>query len=169
MLVLHYISTFYTIVRNKWNAYRYPQLDTIRPHAVYFLADSRKVEETYETVPENAIYIEDWIEHGTKKSVIRYQGEVIPRNWTESPFSRNAKTPWVWVGDRETEIDLTRTFNRFLVVGNRITTVLIKKLINVTEKTNLIYIESGTFEELKFPGEGLIIEEYDDQSVSDSR
>jgi hypothetical protein len=157
----------YLVARNKWNAYRYPQLDTIRPHAVYFLADSRKVDESYETVPHNAIYIEDWIdEHGTKKSVVRYEGEEIPRIWRESPFTRNAKTPWVWVGDRDTEIDLTRTFNRFLVVGNRIRPELIKKL---TDRTNLIYIESGTFAELKFPGEALIIEEYDDQSVSDSR
>jgi hypothetical protein len=71
----------------------------------------------------------------------------------------------VWVGDRDTEIDLTRTFNRYLVVGNRITQALVKKLIQVTDKTNLIYIESGTFKELKFPGDGLVIEEYDDGPV----
>jgi hypothetical protein len=65
------------------------------------------------------------------------------------------------VGDKETEIDLTRTFNRFLVVGNRIELALVLKLIQVTEKTNLIYIEAGTFKECKFPGDGIAIEQDD--------
>ena len=169
MTTLHYLGVAYRMARKAWNDYKYPMLDTIRPHSQYFLSDSRRFSEVYDVVPEGAVYIEDWIEHGNKRSVIRYGGEAIPKAWTESPFAKNAKTPWVWVGDRETEIDLTRTFNRFLIVGNRITTELVKKLINVTERTNLIYIESGTFKELKFPGDGLTIEEYDDQSVPNRR
>jgi hypothetical protein len=38
----------------------------------------------------------------------------------------------------------------------------VEKLIAVNDRTNLIYIESGTFKELKFPGDGLVIEEYED-------
>jgi hypothetical protein len=116
--------------------------------------------EPFLTVPDGAIYIEEWVRNGTKKCVLRYQGETIPRTWTESPFDRHPRTPWVWVGDRETEIDLTRTFNKFLVVGNRITTDLVKSILCVTPKTKLVYIESGTFKELEFPGDGLTIEEY---------
>jgi len=131
------------------------------PTARYFLSDTREPDETYEIVPEGAIYVEDWVDRkGTKKSVLRYPGEAIPRTWNSSPFAKHPRMPWVWVGDRETEIDLTRTFNRFLVVGNRITPDLVKKLIQVTSKTHLIYIESGTFKELDFPGDGLTIEEY---------
>ena len=166
--VLHYGSLAVLLARQAWTAYWH--VDTVspvnEPHAQYFLADSREFSDTYDTVPTGAVYIEDWIDaSGQKKSVVRYEGEPIPHEWAETPFDKHARTPWIWVGDRETEIDLTRTFSRFLVVGNRITTDLVKKLIQVNDRTNLIYIESGTFKELKFPGDGLTIEEYDDGSV----
>lgn len=161
MRLLQYLSLAYTTLRNAWHAHRYPQLDTIRPHRRYFLSDPRSVED-HALVPFDAIYVEEWVDNGAKRCVLRYSAEVIPTAWTESPFARNPRTPWVWVGDRETEIDLTRTFNRYLVVGNRITSDLVEKLISVNDRTNLIYIESGTFKELKFPGEGLVIEEYED-------
>jgi hypothetical protein len=162
MRLLQYLSLAYTTLRTAWNAHYYPVLDTIRPHRRYFLSDPRPVE-SFDLVPAGAIYVEEWIEDGVKRCVLRYPTEVIPTEWTESPFDRNAKTPWIWVGDHETEIDLTRTFNRFLVVGNHITTSLVEKLIAVNDRTNLIYIESGTFKELKFPGDGLVIEEYEDR------
>lgn len=162
MRLLQYLSLAYTTLRNAWQAHRYPELDTVRPHRRYFLSDPRPVE-GHGLVPAGAIYVEEWVENGNKRCVLRYPTEVIPTAWTESPFARNPRTPWVWVGDRETEIDLTRTFNRFLVVGNRITTELVEKLISVNDRTNLIYIESGTFKELKFPGDGLVIEEYEDR------
>jgi hypothetical protein len=159
--LIRYVSIAYTTIRTAWNNYYYPALDTIGPHSQYFLADPRDPDD-WTHVPGGAIYVEEWIEGGNKRCVLRYPGEEIPTEWTESPLARNAKTPWVWVGDRETEIDLTRTFNRYLVVGNRITEELVEKLIKVSDRTNLIYIESGTFKELKFPGEGLVIEEYED-------
>jgi hypothetical protein len=162
MLLLQYLSLAYTTLRAAWHAHRYPVLDTIRPHRRYFLSDARSVE-SFGLVPAGAIYVEEWVENGNKRCVLRYTAEVIPDSWTETPFDRNPQTPWVWVGDRETEIDLTRTFNRFLVVGNHITRELVEKLIAVNERTNLIYIESGTFKELKFPGDGLVIEEYEDR------
>ena len=116
----------------------------------------------YDTVPEDSVYVEEWVRGETKRCVVKYEGEKIPTTWTSTPFDTNARTPWVWVGDRDTEIDLTRTFNKFLVVGNVITLDLVLKLIQVTDRTNLIYIESGTFRELKFPGDGITIEEYVD-------
>ena len=170
MRLLHYISVVYTFARTRWNEYQTSRITvptTLQPKSRYFLGDGRQVRDLM-VVPEGAIYIEEWIDNGQKKNVVRYPGDPIPQMWLSPPYFRNAKTPWVWVGDRETEIDLTRTFNRFLVVGNRITHDLVKKLINVTDRTNLIYIESGTFRELKFPGDGLVIEEYVDQPVQNS-
>jgi hypothetical protein len=66
------------------------------------------------------------------------------------------------VGDRETEIDLTRTFDKFLVPGNVIKTDLVSKLIKITDHTNLIYIETKTFNQIKFPGDGITIEADDE-------
>lgn len=132
------------------------------PSSRYFINYPNASEgmEPYLTVPEGAIYVEEWTRNGIKKCVLKYEGETIPRSWTESPFDKRPRTPWVWVGDRDTEIDLTRTFSKFLVVGNRITTDLVRSILRVTPKTKLVYIESGTFKELEFPGDGLTIVEY---------
>jgi hypothetical protein len=111
MRILQYLSTVYITLRGHWNAYHYPQLDTIRPHGRYFLSDTRVFDNSYTIVPEGAVYIEQWIvQNGEKLLVVRYAGETIPHEWTSPPNARHAKTPWIWVGDRDTEEDLTRTF-----------------------------------------------------------
>ena len=130
------------------------------PHRQYFLSDDHEFDETYTRVPEDTVYIEEWVQNGEKRCVVRYEGEDIPTEWEETPWTREPVCPWIWVGDKETEIDLTRTFNRFVVVGNRIELALVLKLIQVTEKTDLMYIEKGTFKECKFPGDGIAIEEH---------
>ena len=162
MRLLHTISWAYVTLRGAWRR-QFPSLtDTTRPSRRYFLDNPSESPDTLVRVPDNQVYVEEWLQGETKRCVVKYAGEIIPTYWRMTPFARNPKTPWVWVGDRETEIDLTRTFNRFLVVGNVITTDLVEKLIKVTERTHLIYIESGTFKELKFPGDGITIEEYAD-------
>lgn len=162
---LAYAERARILLWKSWISYWYPMPIDLIPSSRYFLGHSSMDLETHLTVPADAVYVEEWIKEGTKKCVVKYAGETIPRTWTEPPFSKHARTPWVWVGDRETEIDLTRTFNKFVVVGNRITAELAANLIRVTPKTKLIYIESGTFKVLDFPGDGLTIEEYVDRPV----
>jgi hypothetical protein len=150
----------YHIVKDKWIAYKYAEsASSLRPLTRYYLSsDHIPFEDSDETVPEDCVYIEEWVDaKGHKKNVVLYEGERIPTSWTASPFDTPAKCPWVWVGDRDTEIDLTRTFNKFLVPGNRILLDLVCNLIQVNDRTNLIYIESGTFNEIKFPGDGVTI------------
>ena len=162
IIILRYITMVYTTLQSLWFGFWYPALNTLRPHRQYFLSDDSQFDESYTRVPENTVYIEEWVRETEKKCVVRYEGDVIPTAWKTSPFAVKAKCPWIWVGDRDTEIDLTRTFNRFLVVGNRIELALVLKLIQVTEETNLIYIEAGTFNEHKFPGDGILIVADDD-------
>lgn len=132
------------------------------PHRQYFLGDETvEFDPSYTRVPEDTVYIEEWVDNGVKRCVVRYEGEEIPTTWESTPFDIEPRRPWIWVGDKETEIDLTRTFDKFLVVGNRITLDLILKLIQVTDRTALLYIEAGSFKELKFPGDGITIETYD--------
>jgi hypothetical protein len=149
--------------------YWYPTSVEIMPTKRYFMnyPVPTQLMDAYLTVPDGAIYIEEWDRGANKKCVLKYGGDKIPRTWTETPFDRTPRTPWVWVGDRETEIDLTRTFGKFLVVGNKITSHFVKSIIATTDKTKLVYIESGTFKELEFPGDGLTIEEYVDRPVQD--
>jgi len=164
MRFLQYISLLVITARNAWKNYNPPLLEQTptHPHRCYFLGAESESPSTFTHVPEGKIYIEEWVHGDTRRSVVRYAGEEIPKTWTSSPLERHAKTPWVWVGDRETEIDLTRTFNKFLVVGNVIKMELVSSLIQVNQRSNLLYIETGTFKELKFPGDGITIVEYDD-------
>jgi hypothetical protein len=144
----------YGITFYRW----YMEIPMYTPVTRYFLSDDHEFDDSYERVPEDAVYVEEWIsEQNVKKCVVLYEGETIPKEWTTTPFDKEAKCPWIWVGDRDTEIDLTRTFNKFLVPGNKIQLDLVSKLIQITEKTNLVYIESGSFKEIKFPGDGILI------------
>ena len=129
----------------------------VEPTTRYFLGTEQVFNESFSTVPEGAVYIEEWVYNGAKKCVVKYPGDVIPAAWEFSPHVLSAKCPWIWVGDRNTEIDLTQTFAKYLVPGNRITMALVEKLIRVTDQTRLVYIEYGSFEEKEFPGEGLLI------------
>ena len=160
MTFLQYISLMVIAVKNAWRSYNpQPIQDATQPHRRYFLGANSEIPEGITHVPEGRIYIEEWVQNDSKRLVVRYGGdEINPTN----PLTKHAKTPWVWVGDRETEIDLTRTFNTFLVVGNVIKMELVTNLIQVNDRSNLLYIESGTFKELKFPGDGITIVEYDD-------
>lgn len=152
----------YHYVKDKYLEYKYAT-DEIKPTLRYFLADSDEelpVLSGYTVVPNGYIYIEEWIDtKGRKKMIVLYEGDEVPRTWTHSPFDMPpARCPWVWVGDKETEIDMTRTFDKFLVPGNQIRIELVDRLIRMNERTNLIYIQSGTLNEVKFPGDGITIE-----------
>lgn len=155
---LRYATMAWTTVTGWWYAVWdwYTYVPELRPTRQYFYSDS-EIPDDVTTVPDDTIYVEEWYWNGMKKCVVRYPGEPIPTEWEMSPHQQTAKCPWIWVGDRNTEIDLTQTFAKFLVPGNRIAMPLVEKLIRVTEQTNLVYIEYGSFEEKKFPGDGLVI------------
>ncbi len=130
------------------------------PTRRYFLSDEYEFDESYTRVPEDAVYIEEWTsQSGIKKCRVLYEGDEIPYTWSTNPHTLTAKCPWVWVGEKNTEIDLTRTFNKFLVPGNWIRLDLVEKLIQIVDNTELIYIATETFESVKFPGTGILIEE----------
>lgn len=152
--------TSYHYVKGKYLEYKYSQ-DEIRPTERYYLTSSGRKSYTRESfVPKDTVYIEEWNDiKGHKKMIPLYEGDEIFHEWSCTPFDMpSAKCPWVWVGDKETEIDLTRTFDRFLVPGNVLRQELVSKLINITDHTNLIYIETKTFNQVKFPGDGITIQ-----------
>ena len=157
--VLRWVTFLYTRITRVWTSVvSIEDAIPVRPSKVYFLSDTEEYDESYDRVPEDAVYMEEWVYQGEKKCVVRYEGDEIPKTWEISPFTQTAKCPWIWVGDKSTEIDLTKTFSKFLVPGNRITMDLVLKLIQVTDATNLMYIDAKTFNEEKFPGDGIVIE-----------
>ena len=154
----------YHFVKDKYLEYKYTT-DDVQPTECYLLTPQGREEflnpsKLCLTVPKDRVYIEEWMDtKGRKKMIALYEGEVVPTSWTHTPFELPpARCPWVWVGDKETEIDMTRTFDKFLVPGNQIRMELAEKLIKITDHTHLIYIESGTLNEIEFPGDGITIE-----------
>jgi hypothetical protein len=158
---LRYATLAWTHAVGLWDAFWdwYFWTPELRPTHRSFLTltGSDTFTGTETVVPEGAVYVEEWVLNGQKKCVVRYPGDAIPETWEFAPHLLSAKCPWIWVGDRNTEIDLTQTFAKFLVPGNRITMDLVERLIRVTEQTRLVYIEYGSFEEKEFPGDGLLI------------
>jgi hypothetical protein len=158
----------YHAAKDKYVRYKYSSSGDC-PTVRYFLTeDSREEYDKHTIVPHGLVYVEEWVDtKGHKKARVLYEDQVIPR--PTSPFSLpSARCPWVWVGDLETEIDLTRTFDKFLVPNNRITQELVSRLVKITDHTNLIYVETRTFNRVKFPGDGIIIHEDTDEPLSDS-
>jgi hypothetical protein len=159
---LRYATMAYTTLRGLWNNlvdwYYYTPL--VQPSRRYFLSNMYTFNDAYFKVPDDTVYVEEWIKNGETKCVVRYPNEVIPASWIRTPFEQHARCPWVWVGDKDTELDLTRTFTKFVVPGNQIRSDLVNHLVH---PSNLIYIEAGTFRELKFPGEGLLIKANGDE------
>lgn len=166
MLVIMYAIlsravTGYHYFKDRLIEYQYSGLFAERPASRYYLSDEHvPFDESHTRVPEDCVYIEEWMnETGNKRKIVRYEGEEIPHVWTSNPFHEPTPyCPWVWVGDKETEIDLTRTFDKFLVAGNRITMDLVAKMVKITDHTKLIYITSGSLKEVEFPGDGITIE-----------
>jgi hypothetical protein len=156
---LRYATLAVTAATDTWTAFWdwYFWTPEPRPNRRYFINHQEEFDEYFSEVPEGAIYVEEWGLGHNRKCVVRYGGEPIPTSWESSPHLLSAKCPWIWVGDKNTEIDLTQTFARFLVPGNRITVALVEHLIRITDQTNLVYIEFGSFEEREFPGDGLLI------------
>jgi hypothetical protein len=128
------------------------------PSRKFFLSDDDDYDDSYSRVPEDAVYVEEWVDDdGNKLCYVQYEGEEIVEH--SNPFEKKARRPWLTIGDEDTDIELTQTFNRYLVPGNVIRLDLVQKLIHITENTRLMYIESGTLEVKKFPGDGILIEE----------
>lgn len=158
----------YHVVKDKYVRYKYSSVGD-SPASRYFLTnDSREEYDKQTVVPRGLVYIEEWVDtKGHKKARVLYEDQSIPR--PTSPFPPpSTRCPWVWVGDLETEIDLTRTFDKFLVPNNRITQDLVSRLVTITDRTNLVYVETRTFNRVKFPGDGIVIHEDTDDPLSDS-
>jgi hypothetical protein len=157
--ILRYTTMTFDTLWLNWNRFLiwYYTLD-VRPKRRYYLSEVYEFDPEDEVVPEECVYVEEWInEKGEKKCIVRYEGDPIPQEWNGTPFDVPAQCPWLWIGDKTTEIDLTRAFHKFLVPGNEIRMELVEQLIHITESTDLIYIELGTFKDQKFPDEGILI------------
>lgn len=143
-----------------WRWARTPRVSLengIRPHHRGLLNDDGTAFDPKMThVPEGSIYTEEWYDsHGNHRIRLLHAGEPIPSHWEHTPFEKEPIRPWIWVGNPQTETDLTRTLDKYLVVGNRITRELVEHIL---PGRTLAYVDK-TFKQLDFPGDGIVIEE----------
>jgi hypothetical protein len=124
----------------------------------YIFSDDYDSDETAEMsrVPEDAVFIEEWEKDGVKKCNLFYDSDEIVRG-VYDPFDKEPYVPWIWIGDKNTEVDLTHAMEKYMVVGNVIALDLILHLIQIHHDTEIIYIDARTFEEVKFPNKGVSI------------
>jgi hypothetical protein len=131
-----------------------------KDHAINYhvLSDDYDVDDLVEMdrVPEDSIYIEEWIKPNRKRCVLFYEGEVITRD-TFDPFEEEPHVPWIWIGDKKTEVDLTNAMQKYMAVGNTIRLDLILHMIQVHYDTEIMYVDARTLEEVKFPASGVRI------------
>jgi hypothetical protein len=116
-------------------------------------------------VPEDTIYIEEWEKNGAKRCNLFYEGEEIVRELFD-PFENVPEFPWIWIGDKKTEVDLTAAMLKYMAVGNTIRLDLILHLIQVHHDTEIVYVDARTLEEVKFPASGVKIRVRNGQTAS---
>jgi hypothetical protein len=128
----------------------------------YILSDDYAQDEIddLKRVPEDSILIEEWEMEGVKRCNLFYEGEIITRNRFD-PFTKEPYVPWIWIGDKKTEVDLTAAMQKYMAVGNLIAIDLILHLIQVHHDTEIVYIDARTLEEVKFPMQGVSIKALD--------
>jgi len=147
----------YTSVCNfiNWAFGPVPKEHNIQYHV---LSDDYDVEDmvVMSRVPEDSIYIEEWEKSGRKRCLLFYEGEQIHRN-SFDPFEDEPHVPWIWIGDKKTEVDLTSAMQKYMAVDNVIRLDLILHLIQVHHDTEIVYVDARTLEEVKFPASGVRI------------
>jgi hypothetical protein len=153
--VLRYLTymynTLWAFVDHIWSA----NDEDDGPVRRYFMSDEYVYSPPFRNIPipENTIYVEEWAKNGAKRFRVLYSGEEITE-YSDDPFAA-VHCPWIWVGNKETEYDLTHTFSKFLFPGNVIRKELVDRLV---DKQKLVYIDSKSFNEVEFPGSGVTID-----------
>jgi hypothetical protein len=109
----------------------------------------------------------DTVDNGTlKKSCVQYSGSKNVEH-TESPFTKNTKAPWVWIGYRklcDETIDLTEQMSEYVVPGNHIRKELIHIVAPNSRFGTLLYVDHKSFGLQELSCEGLVIA--DDSTTS---
>ena len=147
----------YTAICNAFNWY-FGAIPKEHNISYCVLSDDYDVEDLEEMhrVPGDTIYIEEWEKNGRKRCVIFYEGDYIHRGVFD-PFETEPHVPWIWIGDKKTEVDLTSAMQKYMAVGNTIELALLLHLIQVHYDTELMYVDARTLEEVKFPASGVKI------------
>ena len=147
----------YTYIRRTVTEYYNIYIAEHGTHSRYYLSDDGyEYEEEDSFVPVDTIFVEQWRRGEEVRRRVLYEGETITQ-YKGDPWAV-VETPWLWIGDTTTDVDLTYALSKYMVPGNVITLDLLLRLIQIHEDTELVYLHPRTCEEIPFPNEGVRIE-----------
>ena len=121
----------------------------------YLLSDYEEYHESMQYVPEDSIYIEEWVKGNEVRRRVLYEGDRITQ-FTGNPFAP-VKTPWTWIGDSSTDVDITNAIDRYIMVGNRIELDLLFRFLRIHNEMKIIYQDAASGLDVVFPNEGIRI------------
>lgn len=125
-------------------------------HRKYLLGEYTEYDESMTHVPEDCIYVEEWRKGDEVRRRLVYELEEITP-YLGNPFDP-VKTPWLWIGDVSTDVDITWAVNRYLMPGNEIRLDLLFLFLRVHNRMEIRYTHPSSGDEILFPNRGVSIE-----------
>lgn len=123
----------------------------------YLCFDGTQPDEATTRVPEDCVHVQVYeTDSMEKRAVVTYDGEEIVYK-RPTGFVR-IRSPWLWIGDMDSETDLTETLQMYHVPGNKIHYDLLVHLLKFGENTAIQYLDTKTLQLVDFPEEGIVIE-----------
>jgi hypothetical protein len=125
-------------------------------HRKYLIGEYSDYDESMTHVPEDCIYVEEWRKGDQIRRRIVYELEEITP-YIGNPFDP-VKTPWHWIGDLSTEVNITAAVDRYIMPGNEIRLDLLLMLLNSHDDMDICYADPASKEFVVFPNHGVRIE-----------
>ena len=125
-------------------------------HRKYLLGEYSEYDEAMTHVPEDCIYVEEWRKEDQVRRRLVYELEEITP-YMGNPFDE-AKTPWLWIGDVSTDVDITSAVDKYIMPGNEIRLDLLLLFLNPHRDMEIRYVHPASGDEILFPNRGVRIE-----------
>ena len=123
----------------------------------YLLGEYSEYDANYMThVPEDCIYVEEWVKGDEVRRRIIYELEEITP-YLGNPFEQ-IKLPWSWIGDITTDVDITMAVDPYLMPGNEIHLDLLLLFLRAHNDMEIRYTHPASGQHLLFPNNGVRIE-----------
>jgi len=121
----------------------------------YLLGAYSEYDESMTHVPEECIYVEEWVKGDQTRRRILYELEEITP-YIGNPFDP-IKQPWLWIGDITTDVDITMAVDRYLMPGNEIRLDLLFFFLVAHNDMEIRYTHPASGEHILFPNSGVSI------------
>ena len=121
----------------------------------YLLGEYSEFDEAMTHVPEDCIYVEEWVKGKQVRRRLIYELEEITP-YVGNPFD-TVHPPWTWIGDVSTDVDITAAVSKYLMPGNEIRLDLLLLFLRPHNGMEIRYVHPALGEELLFPNSGVSI------------